>query len=89
VPAEAVARFLGILTMEGRLLREEAARSELAENRPPSITLEQVDYVQVLEDKDEAPARQHDDIWQSIVTPSLRDRNVRRTIAAATARHRR
>ena len=68
VPAEAVARFLGILTMDGRLLREEGGPETIwRKTGHPSITLEQVDYVQVLEDKDEASARQHDDIWRSIV----------------------
>ena len=41
-------------------------RNDLAWSRDghPSITLEQVDYGHVLEDKDQTDVRRHDDVWQ-------------------------
>ena len=68
VPAEAVARFLGLLSMDGAVLREGGGPERLwSKNGHQSITLEQIDYGRVLEDKDEERARHHDDVWRSIV----------------------
>jgi HEAT repeat protein len=68
VPAEAVAKFLGLLSKDGAALREEGGPERLwSKDGHQSITLEQIDYEHVLEDKDEARARHYDDVWQSIV----------------------
>jgi HEAT repeat protein len=68
VPAEAVARFLGLLSKDAAAVREGGGPERLwSRDGHPSITLEQIDYVRVLEDKDETRARHHDDVWRSIV----------------------
>ena len=68
VPADAVAKFLGLLVMESLALREGGGPERIwATDGHRSITLEQIDYGYVLEDKDEAGARRHDDVWKSIV----------------------
>ena len=59
VPAEAVAKLLRLLTMDGRALREAGGPEKLwGQNGHASITLDQVDYVRVLEDKDDSFAQQ-------------------------------
>jgi HEAT repeat protein len=68
VPAEAVAKFLGLLSKDGAALREGGGPERLwSREGHQSITLEQIDYARVLEDKDEERARPHDDVWTSIV----------------------
>jgi HEAT repeat protein len=68
VPAEAVAKLLGLLAKDGAALREGGGPERLwSKDGHQSITLEQIDYARVLEDKDEARARHHDDVWRSIV----------------------
>jgi hypothetical protein len=68
VPADAVASLLGLLSMDSETLREHGGPSAVwSKTGHESIALEQVDYGHVLEDKDELYARDHDDIWTSIV----------------------
>jgi hypothetical protein len=68
VPANAVAKLLGLLSMDAATLRQHGGPEGLwSREGHQSITLEQVDYARVLEDKDEQRARRHDDVWQSIV----------------------
>jgi HEAT repeat protein len=68
VPPEAVSRMLDLLTMDGRALREAGGPEALWRTTGhQSIMLEQIDYVRVLEDKDEAHGQRLDDVWKSIV----------------------
>ena len=68
VPPEAVAALLQMLTLDRPTLRARGGPEGIwREHGDRSITLEQIDYVHVLEDKDEAVACHDDDIWNSIV----------------------
>src|SRR5204863_209943 len=82
VPAEAVAAFLGVLTMDSQTLRESGGPEAIwSRDGHPSITFEQVDYGHVLEDRDETDVRRHDDVWKSIVQSIVSGHNMLDEIA--------
>lgn len=67
VPSDAVARLLRMLALDLETLRRRGGPEGVwKEEGDPSITLEQIDFAQVLEDKAHV-ARRHDDVWKSIV----------------------
>ena len=68
VPADAVSKLLQLLTLDRATLRSRGGPEGVwRESGDVSIALEQIDYVHVLEDKDEQVERKQDDIWKSIV----------------------
>jgi hypothetical protein len=68
VPPDAVAGFLRLLALDRETLRRRGGPEGVwRDEGHASITLEQVDYAHVLEDKEEPAARRHDDVWRSIV----------------------
>jgi hypothetical protein len=68
VPAGAVSKLLHLLALDPAALRQHGGPEGVwRENGDSSITLEQIDYVHVLEHKDEHVDRKHDDVWTSIV----------------------
>ena len=68
VPATAIANFLGLLALDPNKLREGGGPERMwSKDGHSSITLAQVDYAHVLQDKEEPSERRHDDVWQSIV----------------------
>ena len=68
VPADAVSRLLRLLTLDRDTLRARGGPAGVwSEDGHGSITLEQIDFAHVLEDKDETRARPQDDVWKSIV----------------------
>jgi hypothetical protein len=68
VPAEAVSKFLHLLALDRETLRQRGGPEGVwSQDGHGSITLEQIDYARVMEDKDEQNARTHDDLWKSIV----------------------
>lgn len=68
VPAQAVSKLLHLLALDRAELRQRGGPEGVwRENGDSSITLEQIDYVHVLEDNEEQPHKKHDDVWKSIV----------------------
>jgi hypothetical protein len=68
VPAEAVSKLLHLLALDQTVLRQRGGPEGVwREDGDSSITLEQIDYVHVLEDKEEHAHQKHDDVWKSIV----------------------
>ena len=68
VPAEAVSKLLHLLALDRAELRQRGGPEGVwRESGDSSITLEQIDYIHVLEDKEEHVHRRHDDVWKSIV----------------------
>jgi HEAT repeat protein len=68
VPAEAVSTLLRMLTLDRETLRSRGGPAGVwRDEGDDSIALEQIDYVHVLEDKEEHANRAHDDVWKSIV----------------------
>jgi hypothetical protein len=68
VPAEAVSKLLHLLTLDRTTLRSRGGPEGVwRENGDVSISLEQIDYAHVLEDKDLHVERTQDDVWKSIV----------------------
>ena len=68
VPADAVSKLLQMLALDRATLRSRGGPEGVwRENGDGSITLEQIDYVHVLEDKEEHANRTQDDVWKSIV----------------------
>jgi len=68
VPVEAVASLLRLLSMDSPALRAGGGPAAVwSAHGHHAITLEQIDYVHVLEDKNPEHVRQHDDVWKSIV----------------------
>lgn len=68
VPGDAVSKLLHLLALDRAALRQRGGPETIwREDGDSSITLEQIDYVRVLEDKDEDAHRTHDDVWKSIV----------------------
>jgi HEAT repeat protein len=68
VPPEAIARLLRLLALDRETLRQRGGPEGVwREEGDGSITVEQIDYAQVLEDKEQHVERRHDDIWRSIV----------------------
>ena len=68
VPPEAIAKLLRLLALDRETLRSRGGPEGVwREDGDSTITLEQIDYEQVLEDKDDRFDRRHDDIWKSIV----------------------
>ena len=68
VPPEAVAQLLRMLALDRETLRSRGGPEGVwREDGHGSITLEQIDYAHVLEDKDARFERLHDDLWKSIV----------------------
>jgi hypothetical protein len=69
VPPEAVARLLRLLALDRETLRERGGPEGVWRvEGDESITIEQIDYEQVLEDREQQVERRHDDIWRSIVS---------------------
>ena len=68
VPPDAVAKLLRMLVLDRAALRARGGPEGMwRDDGDVSITLEQIDYVHVLEDKEEHANRTQDDIWKSIV----------------------
>jgi hypothetical protein len=68
VPPEAIAKLLRLLALDREALRQRGGPEGVwREDGDSSITLEQINYAQVLEDKEQQVERKHDDIWRSIV----------------------
>lgn len=68
VPADALRTLLTILSLDAATRRERGGPANIwARDGHPSISLEQVDYSKVLEDRDQVRAAKHDDVWKSIV----------------------
>ena len=68
VPADAVAKLLRMLVLDRAALRARGGPEGVwREDGDVSIALEQIDYVHVLEDKEEHANRSQDDVWKSIV----------------------
>jgi hypothetical protein len=68
VPAEAVSKLLQLLALDRATLRSRGGPEGVwCEEGHISITLEQIDYAHVLEDKEEPIERTQDDVWKSIV----------------------
>jgi hypothetical protein len=68
VPPEAVAKLLRMLALDRAALRARGGPEGVwREDGDTSISLEQIDYVHVLEDKEAYAKRTHDDVWKSIV----------------------
>jgi hypothetical protein len=68
VPAEAISKLLHMLALDREALRQRGGPEGLwREEGHSSISLEQIDFAQVLEDKEEHSERVHDDLWKSIV----------------------
>jgi hypothetical protein len=68
VPSEAVAKLLRLLALDRETLRQRGGPEGVwREDGHASIVLEQIDFAQVLEDKEQPAARRHDDVWKSIV----------------------
>ena len=70
VPVAALGTLLTILSLDDAERREHGGPAELwARKGHPSITIEQVDYARVLEDREEDErVQKRDDVWQSIVS---------------------
>ena len=68
VPADAVAKLLRMLVLDrAALCARGGPEGVWREDGDVSIALEQIDYVRVLEDKEEHATRTQDDVWKSIV----------------------
>jgi hypothetical protein len=68
VPPEAIAKLLRLLALDRETLRQRGGPEGVWRvDGDASITIEQIDYAQVLEDKEVHFERRHDDIWTSIV----------------------
>ena len=68
VPPDAVVKLLRMLTLDREVLRAAGGPQGVwREDGDSSITLDQIDYVRVLEDKGHRSVRPHDDVWKSIV----------------------
>ena len=70
VPTDAIHKFLTLLSKDTAALREGGGPEVIwGREGHKSITLEQIDYRKVLEDRDvDKWERRHDDIWRSIVS---------------------
>src|SRR5260221_14260700 len=62
-------RLLGVLSEDSRIIRRRGGPAKVwAEEGDTAVTLQQIDFSQVLEDRDVTnPVRRKDDIWRSIV----------------------
>ena len=69
VPSEALQRFLNLLAMSSDELRAAGGPAEMWNSSGHAgIAIEQIDYEEILEDKDVAePLERRDDVWRSIV----------------------
>ncbi len=68
VPPEAISKLLHLLALDRERLRERGGPEGVWRHDGHStITLEQIDFAQVLEDKEQHGERTHDDLWKSIV----------------------
>jgi len=68
VPPDAVSKLLHLLALDREALRTRGGPEGVwREDGHGSITLEQIDFAHVLEDKDETRARPQDDVWKSLV----------------------
>jgi hypothetical protein len=65
----ALQRLLGVLSEDARIIRRRGGPAKVwAEEGDAAIALQQIDFTQVLEDRDATnPVRRKDDIWRSIV----------------------
>ena len=62
-------RLLGMLSEDPRIIRQRGGPARVwADEGDAAITVEQIDFTQVLEDRDAAnPVRRKDDVWRAIV----------------------
>jgi hypothetical protein len=69
VTVQALQRLLGMLSEDPRIVRQRGGPASVWAEEPDSaIVVEQIDFAQVLEDRDVAdPIRRKDDIWRSII----------------------
>ncbi len=68
VPPEAISKLLHMLALDRERLRERGGPEGVwRDDGHGTITLEQIDFAQVLEDKEQHGERTHDDLWKSIV----------------------
>jgi len=68
VPPDAIAKLLHMLALDRDTLRRRGGPEGVwREDGHSSISLEQIDFAQVLEDKAHHVDRRHDDVWKSIV----------------------
>jgi hypothetical protein len=68
VPSEAVSKLLHLLALDRETLRQRGGPEGVwRQDGHSSISLEQIDFAQVLEDKDQHSERTQDDLWKSIV----------------------
>ncbi len=68
VPPEAISKLLHLLALDRERLRARGGPEGVWRHDGHStITLEQIDFAQVLEDKEQHSERTHDDLWKSIV----------------------
>jgi HEAT repeat protein len=68
VPPDAVAKLLRMLVLDRAALRARGGPEGVwREDGDDSVALEQIDYVHVLEDREEHADRTQDDVWKSIV----------------------
>src|SRR3954468_6862376 len=86
VSVAALQRLLGILSDDSRVIRQRGGPAAVwSEGGDTSLVLEQIDFAQLLEDREIAhPVRRKDDLWRSIIRGIL-DRR-RPTEQAAQAR---
>jgi hypothetical protein len=76
VPPDAVAKLLHVLVLDRAALRARGGPEGVwREDGDVSIALEQIDYVHVLEDKEEHANRTQDDLWKSIVQSIVTGQN--------------
>lgn len=76
VPLATVRSFLGLLSEDVAALRERGGPARAwADGGDIAITIEQIDFSHVLEDRDvQHPARRRDDVWRAIVRAVLERR---------------
>ena len=68
MPPEAISKLLHLLALDRETLRARGGPEGVwREDGHSIITLEQIDFAQVLEDKEQPSDRTHDDLWKSIV----------------------
>jgi HEAT repeat protein len=74
LPVNALERFLKVLAMSPEDLRSAGGPAQIWNaDGHPGIAIEQIDYAEILEDKDIAvPADRKDDVWRSLVSSIVR-----------------
>jgi HEAT repeat protein len=69
VSVGALQRLLGVLSEDSRIIRQRGGPAKVwGEEGDPAIAIEQIDFSQVLQDREVTnPVRRKDDLWRSIV----------------------